>query len=124
MRTLFQTGITLLDWNPKKIGFGKSFRSMIANVWISFYEFLCLVLKLKVCAQAELMHDNDSLGNMIYRVHVVKPFNYDNPQIMVFLLDHGSYGMTDAAHLRPLRRMYIEKLPSQAYRAKLHCKLE
>jgi len=54
------------------------------------------------------------------RVHVVKPFNYDNPQIMLFLPDHGSYSMTDAAHLRPLKRVYVEKLPSQAYRAKLH----
>lgn len=55
------------------------------------------------------------------RVQVVKPFSYEKPQIMVYLVDHGSFEMTDASQLRPLRRQYVEKLPSQAYRAKLHC---
>ncbi|ODN04305.1 Tudor domain-containing protein 7 [Orchesella cincta] len=54
------------------------------------------------------------------RVQVVKPFSSEKPQIMVYLLDHGSFEMTDAAQLRYLRRPYVEKLPSQAYRAKLH----
>ncbi len=58
--------------------------------------------------------------NMV-RVQIVKPFNIEKPQIMVYLIDHGSFEMTDASQLRPLRRQYVEKLPSQAYRAKLHC---
>jgi len=54
------------------------------------------------------------------RVQIVKPFNHEKPQIMVYLVDHGSFEMTDASQIRPLRRQYVEKLPAQAYRAKLH----